>query len=356
MFAFPDGRRIRLAGAGALTVCLSTALLPASAQSTIPPPRIIGPESVRPGDPRVIDLSTQTVDLDGVAIVDESAERVAATLNANVAFDKDRAELKPEATARLDGLVAELRGTTPGPVDITGHTDDLGTHEHGVDLSERRARAVRHYLEPRLPGFHFTSRGLAEAHPVAPNNTEENRARNRRVEIVHQRPAESPAPAPARTPDGPASPPTPVVLTSAGTHGDQYTITVGQPERVGALARLAVTITQTRPPDSGRFPTLPFLARDGAHSIPDRSGGMPTGVVLIDRATALEHRPAAGDWHPAAPPSSRRENQCFARPQQALERTGAARVSFTCWYASPASDAVDIKVGEAGTIAGVPVR
>lgn len=357
MFPFPDGRLLRLAGAGALTLCLATALVPASAQSKTPPPKVIGPESARPGTARVIDLTTRTVDLGGMATVDESAERVATTLNANVAFDKDRAELKPEAVARLDALVGELRGTAPGPVDIAGHTDNLGTHEHGVDLSERRARAVRNVLEPRLPGFSFTSRGLAEADPVAPNDTEENRARNRRVEIGYRRPAENasttPRGVPTVTPDAASTART---LEGAGPDGDRYTIDVTSPLRLTGLTQLSITVTQVRPPDPGGYPKMPFLVLDGPRWFADRHEGHPSGIVLIDRAAGLEHRPASGDWHPGTPPSRTGENQCLTWPQQVVERTGATKVSFTCWYASPTSDLVDIKVGRAGTVRDVPVR
>lgn len=357
MCPFPDGRLLGLAGAGAITLVLATGLVPASAQSTTPPPKIIGPDSVQTGTPRVIELTTQTVDLGGIATVDESADRVATTLNANVAFDRDRAELKPEASARLDALVGELRGTRPGPIDIAGYTDNLGTHEHGVDLSERRARAVRNVLEPRLPGFSFTSRGMAEAEPVAPNDTEENRARNRRVEIGYQRPAETAPAAPRGTPTvTPDASSTARTLEGAGPDGDRYTIEVTSPLRLSGLTQLSITLTQVHPPAPGKYPTMPFLVLEGPRWWTDRSEGHPSGIVLIDRAAGLEHRPASGDWQPATSPSRSRENQCFSWPQQVLERTGATKVSFTCWYANPASDQVDIKVGGAGTIAGVPVR
>lgn len=347
--------------AAATTLCLAAVPAPAPAQPTSPTPppgtpTAIGPEEILPGTSMTIDLSTQTVDGDHLATVDETAHTAAATLNANIAFDKDRAELKPAAIARLRALVGELRGTPPSPIDIAGYTDNLGSHAHGVDLSERRARAVREVLEPELPGFNFTSRGLAEADPVAPNDTEENRARNRRVEITYPRPTPAHTPTPAR----PATPvpanPTSSTLEADGSDGGRYTIAVGPLRRQGRLTRLDLTITELRPRAPGKYPELPFVALPDPVNIIDRSAGSPTGVVLIDHATGLEHRPASGHWRAPTSPELPQPNQCFPQPQQVIARTRMAKVTTTCWYASPTADTVDVTVGTAGTVRGVPVR
>jgi outer membrane protein OmpA-like peptidoglycan-associated protein len=69
---------------------------------------------------------------------------------------------------------------------VLGHTADVGPGD-GSELSQRRADAVADVLLAALAGLPLTveAKGLGESQPVAPNDTEENRSRNRRVEIVY---------------------------------------------------------------------------------------------------------------------------------------------------------------------------
>jgi OOP family OmpA-OmpF porin len=69
---------------------------------------------------------------------------------------------------------------------VEGHTDSTGTPEHNLALSERRAEAVRGFLlqQPALEGRQIVARGYGATRPAAPNDTDANRQRNRRVEIV----------------------------------------------------------------------------------------------------------------------------------------------------------------------------
>lgn len=72
-----------------------------------------------------------------------------------------------------------------GRVEVTGYTDNLGTAEHGLDLSRRRAAAVAKVLGPQLPkGVTLVTAGKGEADPVASNDTEAGRRLNRRVTIT----------------------------------------------------------------------------------------------------------------------------------------------------------------------------
>lgn len=105
-------------------------------------------------------------------------------LSASVLFDKDSAVLRPSALPPIQKVAAQL-ATARGTVLVTGYTDNLGSHEHGVQLSRERAAAVARALTPLLPpGTPVRTAGLAEADPVASNDTEQGRAQNRRVTIT----------------------------------------------------------------------------------------------------------------------------------------------------------------------------
>lgn len=105
-------------------------------------------------------------------------------IDANIAFGKDSARLRPAAFARLQQVAADLGARAPGTLVITGHTDDLGSEAHGLELSRRRAEAVRRALGAAAAKHRVTVVGKGEAEPLVPNKDEASRARNRRVELT----------------------------------------------------------------------------------------------------------------------------------------------------------------------------
>ncbi len=116
--------------------------------------------------------------------IERRREGVALTLE-KLHFIPDRAELLPEEVPRLDAIAAALGALTEKNFLVIGHTADVGTAESQLILSEERAKRVADALAERGidPGrFLYTGRGGTV--PVAPNDTEEGRARNRRVEIL----------------------------------------------------------------------------------------------------------------------------------------------------------------------------
>ncbi|MDN5564089.1 MAG: OmpA family protein [Luteococcus sp.] len=133
------------------------------------------------------DLRAVTSDPQHTATVSTAGGAVDVTVNANIAFAKDSAELTAAARQRLGQLATQLRATGPGTLQVVGYTDNLGSHAHGLELSRQRAKAVSEALG-KVPGKTLVVKGMAEADPVAPNTTEQGRAQNRRVEI-HYRPA-----------------------------------------------------------------------------------------------------------------------------------------------------------------------
>jgi outer membrane protein OmpA-like peptidoglycan-associated protein len=107
----------------------------------------------------------------------------------DVLFETGRAELKPGAVAKLDQLVSFLRTYPERTVTIEGHTDNVGSEDLNMDLSQRRADTVRGYLMRQgVDTSRITATGMGESMPVATNSTEAGRQQNRRVEIVISNP------------------------------------------------------------------------------------------------------------------------------------------------------------------------
>ncbi len=102
----------------------------------------------------------------------------------NIFFDYNKATLKPESYPELNRLVEFLKNHPDIKIEISGHTDTLGTFEYNMQLSERRAKAVYDYLVSKgiSPG-RLKTKGYGPLHPIASNKTAEGRARNRRVEV-----------------------------------------------------------------------------------------------------------------------------------------------------------------------------
>jgi OOP family OmpA-OmpF porin len=109
------------------------------------------------------------------------------SLNLEFAFDSSELSINDET--QLDALIPVLTNPKVGFIGgkIDGYTDSIGSEAYNMGLSQRRADAVRQYLESKganLSG-RFTTTGYGEADPVASNDTEEGRAQNRRV-VIHR--------------------------------------------------------------------------------------------------------------------------------------------------------------------------
>jgi flagellar motor protein MotB len=100
-------------------------------------------------------------------------------------FDFDKAIIKPESYQTLDELV-DLMLTWPNlKFDIQGHTDNIGSIEYNQSLSDRRAQAVYEALISRgIEERRLRYRGFGMSKPIAPNDTEDGRSRNRRTEFI----------------------------------------------------------------------------------------------------------------------------------------------------------------------------
>ena len=128
--------------------------------------------------------TTPGADIDAVAAVGSAS---LLTLDAAVLFDTGHAVLRAEAANALNALTETIRSKGPNVrIMIEGHTDDVGSDQDNQRLSEARARTVRTYLRKRLPLSEaaVTTVGFGESRPTEPNDSEEGRAKNRRVDIL----------------------------------------------------------------------------------------------------------------------------------------------------------------------------
>ncbi|MFA5782586.1 MAG: OmpA family protein [Bacteroidales bacterium] len=102
----------------------------------------------------------------------------------NVLFDKYKYTLSPEATTELDKWVIFLKDNPALKIEISGHTDNKGTAEYNYTLSDNRAKSVHDYFVSKgINKDRMKWKGYGFDQPVATNNTDEGRQKNRRIEI-----------------------------------------------------------------------------------------------------------------------------------------------------------------------------
>jgi len=103
----------------------------------------------------------------------------------NINFQYNSAQLGSSSKSSLDEAAELIKKSGRINLEIIGHTDSRGSNSYNQTLSERRAMAVRDYLVNKgVNPSSLSTTGRGEEEPIAPNDTEENRARNRRVEFV----------------------------------------------------------------------------------------------------------------------------------------------------------------------------
>ena len=106
-------------------------------------------------------------------------------LNSLALFDAGKWTLKPGATKWLVNALVDIKAKAGWLIVVSGHTDNTGDPQRNQVLSLKRAEAVRDWMRDTgdIPQSCFAVQGYGESRPVAPNDTAEGRARNRRVEI-----------------------------------------------------------------------------------------------------------------------------------------------------------------------------
>ncbi len=106
-------------------------------------------------------------------------------ISLNILFDTGKSTIKKESQTLIDQLYELLKNNSGLKVSIEGHTDNTGTPDGNKILSVSRAEAVLKALVSKgIDMNRLSSKGWGQEKPIADNNTEEGRAKNRRVEIV----------------------------------------------------------------------------------------------------------------------------------------------------------------------------
>jgi OOP family OmpA-OmpF porin len=118
---------------------------------------------------------------DEKALVIQAGKNIA--LN-NVFFESNKSVLLPASFPELDKLISYLKANNTGNIEISGYTDNTGTADNNIKLSAARAKAVADYIVSKgIMASRVSHKGYGSANPVAGNNTEEGKMKNRRVEF-----------------------------------------------------------------------------------------------------------------------------------------------------------------------------
>jgi outer membrane protein OmpA-like peptidoglycan-associated protein len=100
-------------------------------------------------------------------------------------FDFDKADIRPESQPIIDEMVKLMKNNPALNLTIEGHTDNVGAPDYNRRLSDARARSVAAALTARaIADSRLKAVGYGQDKPIADNNAEEGRAKNRRVELV----------------------------------------------------------------------------------------------------------------------------------------------------------------------------
>jgi len=154
-----------------------------------------GPEPVSNLKMQVLDLIFRVEDIGGKVMdlqVKETETEIRIELAADVLFDFDKADIRPDAQNALKQAADIVRDKAKGTVRVEGHTDGKGSESYNQKLSDRRANSVKDWFVKKegLKNVKFSTRGFGAKNPVAPNtktdgsDDPEGRQKNRRVEIV----------------------------------------------------------------------------------------------------------------------------------------------------------------------------
>ncbi|MEP2277946.1 OmpA family protein [Maribacter sp.] len=136
---------------------------------------------------RLTDLKMKSglpgADVDAIAAIG-AAMRL--NLDSKVLFETGKSNLKPEGRIALKELAKNIVVLKKGNVVVAGHTDDVGSVETNQKLSLARAKSVSAELKKLIPssGFRWKEKGFGESQPLVVNDTDENRAKNRRVDVL----------------------------------------------------------------------------------------------------------------------------------------------------------------------------
>jgi OmpA-OmpF porin, OOP family len=133
----------------------------------------------------VLEMESMKQEIDAVEMFDAINNDGSVALYIN--FETGKSDIQPESKAIIDQIYEMLKQNPDLKISIEGHTDNVGTAETNQILSESRAKSVMNELVSKgIPAERLKYKGWGQVKPIADNNTEEGKAKNRRVEIVKQ--------------------------------------------------------------------------------------------------------------------------------------------------------------------------
>ena len=137
-------------------------------------------------DPEILDLTMISDDLEEQTGRSESGEEVSIILSSDVLFETNSSDLSNESQEILEQVATEIDEATSEVVNIDGYADNTGNDSVNIPLSLERAESVESQLNSLLQreDIAFKSDGHGSADPIAENDTEEGRERNRRVTVT----------------------------------------------------------------------------------------------------------------------------------------------------------------------------
>lgn len=119
------------------------------------------------------------------AVVERVGEGIQVTFASGLLYDFDSDVVRTEARTNLRNLATSLDKYPGSQLLIVGHTDSVGTDSYNMALSQRRADAAATYLTSQgVDRSRMSAKGLGETEPIAPNETDAGRSKNRRVEVA----------------------------------------------------------------------------------------------------------------------------------------------------------------------------
>lgn len=129
-------------------------------------------------------MSQQAQELSQVAETTQTSKGIVVRLKGDVLFTKGKTGLSADAKKTIGELATVLRKYPKDHITVVGYTDNSGAPTANVILSRDRAGAVKAELvKEGIPADRVSTVGKGDADPVAPNDTDENRAKNRRAEL-----------------------------------------------------------------------------------------------------------------------------------------------------------------------------
>ena len=244
------------------------------------------PAATELADPVAIERYTRA--LDDSTSTHAGGKDITVTLNSDVTFASDSADLTPAADTQLQTVADQLKQHPDGgTLTIVGHTDDIQDDAYNQTLSDKRANAVKTKLEQltKLDKWKTSVSGKGESQPKIKDTTDEARAANRRVEIT-------------LTPTGGTSPKNSTTTPSNGGGSTSGSGKLPDPQGPVAKGPEGVTLTSKGTSTSGEVTiTLDHLTRTGGYllgtitcTVKDGSTGAPLHPLLEDPQTVLANQ------------------------------------------------------------------